>query len=87
MISAHQLKIVFCIYGLMGVQVSLRLHMNVPRCMIDEETTTRKHFRISCFASGSKEATVGATHEVVYGNSLTRKEVVLFQDALVVSHN
>ena len=87
MVSAHQLKIVFCIYCLMGVQICLELHMNVSRCMIHKQTTAGKHLRIGPFALGSEEVTFGAAHKVVHCNSLTGNKVVLFQHTLAVTHN
>ena len=86
-VLAHQLKIVFGIYCLMGVQIGLELHMNVSRCMIDKQTTTGKHLEIGRFSSGSEETAFSAAHEVVHGDSLTGNQVVLFQHTLAVTDN
>ena len=86
-VSAHQLKIVFCIYCLMGVQICLELHMNVSRSMIHKQTTTGTHLGIGHFTSGSEETAFGAAHEVVHCNSLTGNQVVLFQHTLVDMDN
>ena len=86
-ISAHELKIIFCIDCLMRVQTCLELDVDITGGMIHKQTTTRKHLQISCLAMRSKETAFGAADEVVHCNSLTGNQVVLFQHTLAVADN
>lgn len=76
MIAAHQLEGFLALDCLVGVQVSLKLNVNVPGGMIDEDTPACILIVVFLFAFRGEETTLGGADEVIDGRSLTGQKVI-----------
>jgi hypothetical protein len=75
-ITAKQLVLFLGSKGLVGVQMGLKLDMDVARSVVNEDTAARVHVALVGLAAGREETAFRSANEVINRNTLPWEEVV-----------
>ena len=86
-VTTHKFKLVFCLQGLVRVQVSLEFNVYKARCMIDKQTSTTIHLIRACLSSRREQAALGAADKVIDGHLLTGSQVIRLQHTFAITND
>ena len=84
-VETHKLEAFLGDEGLVGVQVSLELHVDEAGGVVDEHASAHEHLIGTCLTEGAKQTTFGGADEVVNGDTLSWKGVVCAENAVAFS--
>jgi hypothetical protein len=76
-VSSGKLEQFLGLECLVGGQIGLELDVDVAGGMINEDTASRVHLALFCFALATEQSAFGRADEVIHGDALPRKELIL----------